>query len=93
MTVPSRLIDGGIFTARPIEWSFECSYESSYDIAADEITMDSSPNTGYFSANGRFDLELRKVSKNDTSRDSFCEIFVKKREVNLRGQETRGQFE
>ena len=66
MTIPSRSIDGGIFTARPIEWNFQCSYDSSYDVTSDEITMDSSPYTGDFAANGRFDLELRKVSKNDS---------------------------
>ena len=63
MTIPSRLIDGGIFTARPIEWNFECSYDSSYDVTGDEITMDASSNIGEFSATGKFDLELREVSK------------------------------
>ena len=53
---------GGIFKARPLEWSFECTYNTYLDITTDQIMMDASPNTGDFAGTGQFDLELRMVS-------------------------------
>ena len=61
MTIPSNLIDGLIFKSSPIKWSFACSYDTSYDITADEMTVDASAKTGEFSASGQFDVSMRKV--------------------------------
>ena len=61
MTIPSNLIDNMVFKSSPIKWSFACSYDTSYDITADEMTMDASAKTGEFSANGQFDVSMRTV--------------------------------
>ena len=59
MTVPGILdASGMIMKTRPVEWSFGCKFESSYDIEADEMAMDSSARTGEFVDTGRFDLSL-----------------------------------
>ena len=63
MTIPSKLIDGSIFTSAPISWNFECSYDTSIDITSDEMSMDASFKTGDFSGTGVFDVELRKVTQ------------------------------
>ena len=61
LTIPSNLIDDVIFTSAPISWSFSCSYHTSYDITADEMTVDASSRTGEFSGSGKFDVSMRKV--------------------------------
>ena len=61
MTIPSNLIDNVIFTSAPLSWSFSCSYDTSYDITADEMTVDASSRTGQFSGSGQFDVSMRKV--------------------------------
>ena len=61
MTIPARDIDG-VFTARALKWNFECTYNTYYDVTADEMMMDASANTGEFAATGKFDLQLRKVT-------------------------------
>ena len=61
MTIPSNLIDNVIFTSAPISWSFSCSYDTRYDITADEMTVDASSRTGQFSGSGQFDVSMRKV--------------------------------
>ena len=59
MTVPGILDESGmIMTTQPIEWTFECSFDASYDIEADEMTMDSTARTGDFVGTGQFDLSL-----------------------------------
>ena len=59
MTIPSKLIDGSIFTSAPISWNFQCSYDTSIDITSDEMSMDASSKTGDFSGVGQFDVEMR----------------------------------
>ena len=61
MTIPARVIDG-VFKARPLEWNFECTYNTWYALTADEMMMDASANTGEFAATGEFDLQIRKVT-------------------------------
>ena len=61
MTIPARDIDG-VFKARPLEWNFECTYNTWYAVTADEMLMDASANTGEFAATGEFDLQIRKVT-------------------------------
>ena len=59
MTVPEILDESGIIlTTQPIEWTFECSYVASYDIEADEMTMDVTARTGDFVGTGQFDISL-----------------------------------
>ena len=73
MTIPSNLIDGIIFKSSPIKWSFSCSYETSYDVTADEMTVDASAKTGEFSASGQFDVSMRKVLSNPAA---ICTLFI-----------------
>ena len=63
VTIPSRLIDGSIFTSAPISWNFQCSYSTAIDITSDEMSMDASSKTGDFSGVGQFDIELRTVTQ------------------------------
>ena len=63
MTIPSKLIDGSIFTSAPISWNFQCSYDTSIDITSDEMSMDASSKTGDFSGVGQFDVEMRTVTQ------------------------------
>jgi hypothetical protein len=58
MHIPSSTKEGGIFTTQPIDWTFQCSYDTSYDITADEMSMDASAKTGEFSGFGKFDLSM-----------------------------------
>ena len=59
MTVPGILDTSGmIMKTRQFEWSFGCKFESSYDIEADEMAMDSSTRSGEFFDTGRFDLSI-----------------------------------
>ena len=59
MTVPGILdASGMIMTTQPIEWTFQCSFDASYDIEADEMTMDAAARTGNFVGTGQFDLSL-----------------------------------
>ena len=59
MTVPGILDESGmIMTTQPIEWTFQCSFDASYDIEADEMTMDAAARTGDFVGTGQFDLSL-----------------------------------
>ena len=64
LTIPSIVIDGGIFTSAPISWNFQCSYDTSIDITSDEISMDATSKTGDFSGTGEFDVEMRTVTQN-----------------------------
>ena len=61
MHIPSSTKEGGIFTTQPIDWTFQCSYDTSYDITAEEMSMDASAKTGEFSGFGKFDLSMRNV--------------------------------
>ena len=61
MHIPSSSMEGGIYTTQPIDWTFQCSYDTSYDITADEMSMDASAKTGEFSGFGKFDLSMRNV--------------------------------
>ena len=63
MTIPPALADTGIYTNRPLSWSFSCSYETSYDISND-MTVDASSQQNDFSASGEFDINLRTVFGN-----------------------------
>ena len=66
MTVPGILDESGmIMTTQPIEWTFECSYVSSYDIEADEMTMDATARTGDFVGTGQFDLSIDRYVSDD----------------------------
>ena len=75
MNVPPKSRDG-IFTSRPLEWNFQCSYDSSYDLTADEISMDASAKTGDFSGTGQFDIDMRKVSYIATRKLSIYYVRV-----------------
>ena len=63
VTIPSRLIDGSIFTSAPISWNFQCSYSTAIDITSDEMSMDATTRTGDFSGTGEFDVEMRTVTQ------------------------------
>ena len=64
VTIPSRLIDGGIFKSAPISWNFQCSYATSIDITSGEMSMDATTRSGDFSGTGEFDVEMRTVTQN-----------------------------
>ena len=64
VTIPSRLIDGSIFTSAPISWNFQCSYGASIELTSDEMSMDATSRTGDFSGTGEFDVEMRTVTQN-----------------------------
>ena len=77
MTVPGIMdTTGMILTTQPIEWTFGCNFESSYDIKADEMTMDSSARTGEFVDTGRFDLSLDfyRSDKYETTTDGSSQV-------------------
>ena len=61
MTVPPTS-NNGIVTSRQLEWNFQCSYDTSYDITADEISMDATSIASDFAGTGRFNFDMRKVS-------------------------------
>lgn len=59
MNIPSNLVDEGIFKTLPLKWNFQCSYDSSYDITADNmISLDASSRTGKFEGFGEFGLSM-----------------------------------
>jgi len=58
MNIPSKLLGNTIFTSKPINWSFQCSFDKSYEITADEMSVDSSSLTDNFEGVGQFDLSL-----------------------------------
>ena len=77
MTVPGILDESGmIMTTQPIEWTFECSYVASYDIEADEMTMDVTARTGDFVGTGRFDISLDSYASDafETTTDDANQI-------------------
>ena len=76
MTIPSNLIDNVIFTSAPISWSFSCSYDTSYDITADEMTVDASSRTGQFSGSGQFDVSMRKVYQKRTQNNILFKLKI-----------------
>jgi len=55
---PNTFEEISIFTSPPINWNFNCGYDMNYDITADEITVDSSPQIGEFSGQGQFDVSM-----------------------------------
>ena len=80
MTIPSKLIDGSIFTSAPISWNFQCSYDTSIEITSDEMSVDATSRTGDFSGTGVFDVEMRTVThKHDRfySKNPFRSLIVK----------------
>ena len=62
MTVPPTS-SNGIVTFRQLEWNFQCSYDTTYDLTADQMSMDATSIASDFAGTGRFNFDMRKVSK------------------------------
>ena len=85
MHIPSFMINGLIYTADPIKWTFTCDYPTTYDVTDihGKLVMASSGDSASFQSTGSFEIDLSLFESDAFETKDSDPLFKVGRAVNF----------